>query len=297
MIVKRARLTALTALGAILVIVVTAGASAGQNGLSLATTIGGKSMAGSSNGHPLPMSPGATEIDLRLTNAGTSPIVATTVRLSSTVLGLDFFAYETAVEIRVAPGATEDRRFTLDLSALKGQATGLLPATVSVLDAKRHSLATQQGTVDVHGSKHSVYAIFGLVLFLLTAVGLVEVILALSRHGLSSNRFARGFRFLLPGIGLGLVLVIGSSVFSVFAPRPSLWVPIVAVTALAMFAVGYLSPTPETDRDHDEPPLGEGGARADAMAGPAAAGARGAPATLPPRRAPGTLPPGSVPPS
>jgi len=289
---KAARMSAFTALGAILVLVVTTGPTSGQGGVSLVSTIGGKAVAGSSNGHPLPMSPGPTEIDLRVTNGGTSPIDARTVQLSSTVMGLDFFAYETAVEIRVAPGATEDRRFTLDLSALKGQATGLLPASIGILDAKRHTLASQKATVDVHGSKRSVYAIFGLVLFLLTAVGLVEVIVALSRGGLSANRFARGIRFLLPGIGLGLVLVIGSSVLSLFAPRPSLWVPIVLVTAVAMFAVGYLSPTPDRDDDGDHLPPTPVGERAGVGAPGAPTGAR---ATLPPRQAPSTRPPGSSP--
>ncbi|MDQ1428995.1 MAG: hypothetical protein QOK39_2471 [Acidimicrobiaceae bacterium] len=275
------------------VMVLTISPAAAKSPVSLQARLDGAAAAGSKDSHPVSLSARSTPIDLTVTNGGTSPVVVHTVRLSSSVLGVNFFTYETEVEISVAPGATENRQFTLDLSALKGQATGLLPASISLLDAHRQQVAAQPVTVDVHGSNLSVYSIFGVVLLLLTVAGVVGALLALMRHTLSANRFLRGIRFLIPGIGIGLVVVIGFSLFSVFSPRLSRWGPIVVITALAMFAVGYFTPTPDADDEGEiapeEAPAHAASAAAPPTAAPAPARNTAPPATTAPPSAP-TMP-------
>jgi hypothetical protein len=61
----------------------------------------------------------------------------------------------------------------------------------------------------------------------------------------------RAVRFLVPGIGTGLVIVFTLSATRLLLTGPMVWVPIVAVTAALGFAAGYFTPTPD-DEPHPE---------------------------------------------
>jgi hypothetical protein len=226
--------------------------AAGAGRVRIASTVAGKPVSGSSDRHPISVPAKSTNIDMQITNNSSSDIVARTVQFSGTALGLTVFSYETSIKIPVAAGTSTDVNFTIDLSALNGQVTGVLPASMSLLDASRHHLATQKLTVKVSGSWHSTYGIFGLVLLLLTGVAVAEILIALARQRLSDNRLTRGVRFLLPGVGVGLVLVIGASILDVLSPSTVRSVLIVLIAALSMFVAGYFTPAPETGEDDDE---------------------------------------------
>jgi hypothetical protein len=91
-------------------------------------------------------------VGVAVTNTGDEPLVVRSVRLRSEVFGLTFLAYETRVDMQVAPGETAERSFQLELLGLKGQATGLLPARIELLDAERNATATVPLAIDVQGS-------------------------------------------------------------------------------------------------------------------------------------------------
>jgi hypothetical protein len=91
-------------------------------------------------------------VGVAVTNTGDEPLVVRSVRLRSEVFGLTFLAYETRVDMQVAPGETAERSFQLELLGLKGQATGLLPARIELLDAERNATATAPLAIDVQGS-------------------------------------------------------------------------------------------------------------------------------------------------
>jgi len=199
-----------------------------------------------STGSPIKLHAGRpTELRIDLTNAGSKPLTVRTVRLQGAVLGLTFFSFSTAVDLRVAPGTTESRRFTLDLGDLEGQATGLMPAAVKLLDDHRHDVADQHFTADVDGSIWSVYGLFGFTAMLLTAVTLLGVLLALTRQCLPFNRALRGMRFAVVGLAFGVAAVFVLSVLRVMIPSTSRWLPILLITTGIAFAIGYLTPTPD----------------------------------------------------
>lgn len=233
----------LAALG--LLLLPLASASPASADATLSATIGDRRVAGGNRAVRLPTQRVPLTIDI--TNRDSTPITASTVRFAGKVMGLTFFAYEASVDVRVAPGATESRRITLDLASLKGQATGLLSASITVLDADRNELAAQDLVVDVRGSVRSMYGTFGMLLALLTAIALVIALRALAAHRLSLNRWVRGLRFLVPGIGLGMVLVIVCSMLRIFAPTISRWGPLMLLCAGGLFLFGYLSPSPSID--------------------------------------------------
>jgi len=227
--------------------------AAGGSAVSLDGRVGQQPLSRSTGDHATRLDPKQlTTVVVRITNRGSAPIEARTVRLDGRVLGLTFFAYDTAVRLAVAPGATETLSFPLDLTGLDGQATGLLPGSLQVLDAHRHVLASQHYVADVSGSLWSVYGLFGLALLVLTALSFGSLALALSRNRLPPNRWRRGLRFLTTGIGVGLVVTFFLSAVRLFVPAPGRWLLFAALFALVFFAVGYLTPEPDAD-DADDP--------------------------------------------
>lgn len=245
-------------LAAIGLLVAGAGATAparAADTVRIVATIDGRSVGDSTEQRPIRLGPKrAAILRLAVTNIGAVPAEVRTVRLRGEVMALTFFAYDTSVDFVVASGATETRTFEIDLVGLDGQATGLIQGTVSVLDANRHTLASERVLVDVRGSLRSVYGLFGLALVALTVLSLGGALIALATHRLPDNRWRRGLRFLTPGIGTGLAIVFALSAMRVFVPRPGRWVPILLVSAGLFFGLGYLTPSPDGE-DEDE---GEG---------------------------------------
>lgn len=220
--------------------------------VKVVATINGQPLAGSSGNRPVKLVPSRlADIDLRLVNAGSSPIVVRSVQLRGKVVGLTFFSYATSVSLPLSAGASDDLRFSLDLRDLGGDATGLIPGSLRLLDAQGHVLGSQSMVTDVRGSVRSVYGLFGISLLVLTCLSLGGAVVALARNRLSFNRWLRATRFLSSGIGVGLVLVFTLSAARVFVPSGGAWV-VVPLCAGVLFGVGYLTPTPDDDDIEDD---------------------------------------------
>ena len=220
--------------------------------VTLHASVDGRAVAEGTERHPLRLEPDhPTVLVLTVGNDGDQPVSVNAVRLSGQVLGLTFFAYDTSVRFDVDAHQTVERRFELELSDLDGQAVGLIPSEVAVLDGSRRVLATQQFVADVRGGLRSVYGVFGVAVAVLSALWFLGALWALARGRLSVNRWRRALRFLTPGLGLGLTLVFTLSALRVLAPLPSRWVPMVAGSAAVLFGAGYLTPSPDTEADDD----------------------------------------------
>ena len=237
------------------------GPADGTTGVSLHASISGRGVDQGTERHPIRLeADAATALEVKVDNEGDQPVDVRTVRLSGRVMGLTFYAYDTSVHFTVDGHHTETRRFPLDLRDLAGQAIGLVPSSVAVLDENRHEIASQSFVADVRGKLRSVYGVFGIAIAVLTALWFAGALVALARGRLSTNRWRRGLRFLTPGLGLGLTLVFTLSALRVLAPQPSRWFPTVVVAAAVLFAIGYLTPDPaagdlgddEDDEDDDE---------------------------------------------
>lgn len=179
-------------------------------------------------------------------------MVVRAARLEGRTLGLTFFAYETTVQMKVPARGSDERTYELDLIGIRGQATGLFPARLVLLDERRHEVAVRRLTVDVRGSLRSVYGAFGLAVAGLALLLFVRVLLGLARHTLPSNRFWRALRFAVPGAGFGLTAVFTLSALRLYVPSGVRWAPLVAGGSVLLFAVGFLTPTPDADEGDDE---------------------------------------------
>lgn len=187
------------------------------------------------------------EVALDVTNPSAESVTVRSVRLRSNVIGLTFLAYETRIDLEVPADGSNDVIFDLDLLDLRSQATGLLPAEVELLDAERDILVARDLTVDVQGSFTSVYGTFGVVILVVTLVGLGLGLFRLATGRLPANRWSRGLQFAAPGLGLGLVAAIGLSTLRIFSPRPGLWGTLLVGGTVIGFVLGYLTPTPSRE--------------------------------------------------
>ncbi len=174
-----------------------------------------------------------------------------TVDLDGQVLGLTFFRYSTRVDLRVRPGMTGSRTFSLDLDDLGKQATGLIPARLALVGSEREALAERPLTVDVEGTLTSVYGVFGLVVAAATAVSTAFLLFRLATSRLPINRWRRATLFGAVGVGLGLTATFTLSALSLRAPEATTWVTLVVVCTVGALALGYLSPTPSRSDDDE----------------------------------------------
>ncbi len=144
-------------------------AAAASTSVQLKTTIDGRSVAGSSAAHPVRLRPNRpAQVDIDVTNEGSNDVTLSSVSLTGVVAGLTFFSYQTSVNLTLGASQSTHLRYSLDLTGLDGQATGLIPARIAVADSHRHQLASQSFVSDVRGSLDSVYGLFGLALLAIT---------------------------------------------------------------------------------------------------------------------------------
>ena len=219
-----------------------------QTGVTMRASINARAIRGSTDQHPVRINPRRPALlDVTVRNRSARAIDVRVVRLEGRVLGLTLMAFDTQVGMAVPAGATATRRFEVDVAEARNQATGLIPGSVRLLDRNRHLVASEELVADVRGSAFSVYSLFGIGVAIVTAISFLGAILALARGRLSPNRWWRGTRFLTVGFGIGLVLIYSLSAMRVWAPRPGRGGLILAVSALVLFGLGYLTPTPEAD--------------------------------------------------
>jgi len=275
-------------------------ASAQAGRVRVTATVDGAPIGSSTETRPIRLSPDdEATLAVDVTNGTGRPLDIRTIRLEGKVLGLTFFAYDTAVGLVVAPGATGSRRFLLDLGGLDGQATGLIPGAVKLLDGDRRVVGEEGGVLDVRGSLSSVYGIFGVSVAFLTVLSFLGALIGLARHRLPPNRWRRGLRFLTPGLGLGLLLNFTLSATRVFVPTPGRWLTIVVVSAAVFFGLGYLTPAPDAGDDDDDADELEAADELVALPAPAVAPELPAPPARPelaPPDVPTALPASTAPP-
>jgi hypothetical protein len=209
--------------------------------LKIAVTIDGQSIGDNT----VAVTPGeSVELAVTAVNTGSSSIRVRSVRLSGVALALTFFSYDIMVPFDVPAGGRATRTLELDLADLDGQAIGLLPTSVELLDSQRETLGSASTVTDVRGSLWSVYGVFGLAMLVLTALAWAAALLALARHRLSPNRWRRALRFLPAGVGTGLVAVVTLSVLRLVPPEPTVEIPVVLGAAAIALLLGYLTPHP-----------------------------------------------------
>ncbi|WP_446226142.1 hypothetical protein ACTWPB_14420 [Nocardia sp. IBHARD005] len=224
-----------------------ASAQAADDSVRLSVRIDGRDIATATEPDPIRLDPnGSAEVEVSITNEGNEPVTVRRVDLSGQVVGLMFYSFSTSVNRTVLPKSTERLSYSLDLSGLSEQATGLISGSVTAYDADDTVLGSATTVTDVRGSLNSVYGLFGLALLILTLLAIADAALTVARHRMPPNRWQRGMRLLAPGLGIGLVLVFSLSALRLWMPSAERWAFIALLFAGVFFVLGYLTPTPTT---------------------------------------------------
>lgn len=233
------------------------GPAAAREDIEVTATIDDHELARSSPNRPVPLQDERPAVmNVRVTNGSGRDILVRSVRMQGRVIGLTMFSYEARVDLRVPAGATEELAYEIELVDLSRQAVGLIPARVELLDAERDVLATQKFESDVAGSARSVYGLFGMIIAAITVVLFASALVRLAAHRLPANRWKRGVRFGIVGVGAGLTITFTLSAFGILFPSPGLWMTLLLIGAVAMFAFGYVTPGPGDDPLDDEADAG-----------------------------------------
>jgi hypothetical protein len=231
-----------------------AGVVHAREGVAVQAAVDGHELARSSPSRPVPLQgDDPVLMNVRAINGSSSDIVVRSVRLQGRVIGLTMFSYEARVDRTVAAGQTAEIEYEIELVDLARQAVGLIPARVELLDEDRKVLATQRFESDVDGSPRSVYGLFGIVVAAITGLLFVSAIVRLVSHTLPDNRWKRGMRFGVVGLGAGLTITFTLSAFGILFPAPGLWISLLLIGGVGMFVLGYLTPGPDEPRAEPEP--------------------------------------------
>jgi hypothetical protein len=183
-------------------------------------------------------------VRIRVENSDPRPLTVRSVVLSGKVLGLTFFTFTTRVDLDVESGGTSEVEFPLDLADLAGQAVGLIPSRLAVVDDRRQVVGSAAFPADVRAPLWSAYGAFGIATAGITGLLLIAAFARLATHSLPSSRFSRALRFGAPGLGLGLTLMFLLSILRVLPPYTALGLPVIAVSGGVGVVTGYLSPAP-----------------------------------------------------
>lgn len=181
-------------------------------------------------------------LELTLTNQSTEEVRIRSVRLDGKVMGLTMYNFTTRIDVVMPPNSSTTRTFDIDLIDLAGQATGLIPSRLQLLDEDRGVLQEEEFPADIRGSVNSVYGVFGLAVLGITLLLLGALLLRIRRTKMPRNRWRRAVRFLPAAIGLGFVLTFTLSATRQLSPSAASWTTIVLLCAAAGFAIGYLLP-------------------------------------------------------
>ncbi|WP_435590955.1 hypothetical protein [Nocardia sp. bgisy118] len=239
-------------------------AQAAADSVGLAVRINGRDIATATEADPIRLDPnGSAAVDVDVTNEGNDPVTVRRIELSGQVAGLTLYSFSTSVNLTVLPKSTGRLSYSLEMSGLAEQATGLISGSVTAFDSGNTVLGSTATVTDVRGSLHSVYGLFGLALLVLTLVAIADAALMVARHRMAANRWQRGMRLMGPGLGIGLVLVFSLSALRFWVPSAERWVLVALVVTGGFFVLGYLTPTPTTaeeeaaEREEEEAELEE----------------------------------------
>lgn len=203
-------------------------------------------------GSPVKLEPfQESDLSISITNTSDSEVTVDHLRLEGEVLDLTFVAYDSGVALSVPGGSTREITIPLDFFDLDRQAHGFLRAKLKAYDDERNVLGSEGFAIDVRGRPFSVMGSFALLLVAFSTLSLGTALTALARRTLPPNRFYRALRFMIAGLGIGLLLSVAFSLLRIFPLPTSTWLPLVLIPTAIGFAFGYATPGPDDDPTQD----------------------------------------------
>src|SRR5262245_7459049 len=184
-----------------------------------------------------------TTLSMTLTNGGPTPLHIRYLRLSGSILGIDFVRYQASTDTIIDPGTTKTVSAPSDFFDVDGVATGLVNAQLEAVDAQRSTVASQSFVADVKGKFLSSEGLFFLQVLAFALISLVDVAYGIARRRLPRNRFIAALLFAFAAASTVITIVIGFAMARIALFEPEAWVPALFVATAGAFVLGYLSPS------------------------------------------------------
>jgi hypothetical protein len=220
--------------------------------VSFAATLDGQRLALSSSGDPIVLDPDrVSTLALVMHNNSDQLLTVRQVQLRGKAFGITLLAYDVTINAKIAAGERTKVDVPVEFVDLGQQANGLLPATMRLISLDRAELASRDFTVDVRGSATSLMAVFTLVVAIATGASIAVIWVAVGRRRLPRNRWRRGLRFALVGVGVGVTLTLFLAQLLLVTPKGSVWIPLLLVPTVGAFLLGWFSPGPLGDDEDD----------------------------------------------
>jgi hypothetical protein len=235
----------LAACGAGVAGAVAAGAASDNPSVKLIDAhIGDRSLMSGTTEHPVVINPKVpTVLSMTLANEGSTPVHVRYLRLSGSILGIDFVRYQASTKADIEPGATKTVTAPSDFFDVDGVATGYVNAQMQAVDEQRSTIATQGFVSDVKGKFLSSEGLFFLQVLVFALISLVDVMYGIARRRLPRNRFIAALLFAFAAASTVITIVIGAAMARVALFEPQAWVPALFVATAGAFVLGYLSPS------------------------------------------------------
>lgn len=207
----------------------------------------------SSSGDPIVLNPDRQSfLTLTMRNNTDSSVTVRNVQIRGGAFGITLLSYNVTINAEIAADDETRVEVPVDFVDLGQQASGLLPASIRLLDSDRSVLGKQSFTLDVQSSATSLMAVFTLVVAIATATSIAVIWIAVGRRRLPSSRWRRGLRFGLVGAGAGVSATLILAELLLVTPAGKVWIPLLAVPAGVGFLLGWFSPGPLGDEDEEE---------------------------------------------
>jgi hypothetical protein len=206
--------------------------------------IGDRSIMSGTKDHPVAINPKVpTTLSMTLANQGSTPLHIRYIRLTGSILGINFVQYQASTQADIPPGTTKTVTAPTDFFDVDGVATGFVNANMQAVDDQRSTVVTQSFVADVNGRFLSSEGLFFLQVLVFALISLIDVAYGISRRRLPRNRFIAALLFAFAAASTVITIVVGAAMARVALFEAQAWVPALFVATAGAFVLGYLSPS------------------------------------------------------
>lgn len=212
----------------------------------LSAIIDGRELETGTRDNPIVLEPDP-EVPFSLTvrNAGDETVDLRFFRFELMTLGLNWWHYDLRAHVEVPPRAVRTISEPLDFFHADETGKGYIEAKLALYDMDRERVALQPFAFDVKGDVTSTIGLFTILMLALGIICVVEILVRWFRRRLPGNRFLRAITFAFAAAVFAVTFVVGASLLAIVLWSSATYVPIIAISILVGFVLGFLSPGPD----------------------------------------------------